>query len=198
MGYRAQIAAAVKAQLVGKTIAGNQVMTSLDRKLDPAKDLPAVLVYTMASRRGREDYGQSLIPRLVLVTIECAVLAEPGQELVAAEDFAEQIEVAMDADRTLGRTVNNCLWQQSVSDVTSHGAKTMGVAMIQYEVDVFTNQRPDGYFEFSDDGFTAPPSHVQTAPHVTMPGVPDQFPDADTACGPDGCNIPAWDGEVHP
>lgn len=199
-GYRAAIAASVKAQLLGKTIAGTNVLTSLDRRLDPEKDLPAVMVYTMASHRGREDYGQSLIPRLVTVGIECAVLADPGQELAAAEAFADQIETAMDADRTLGKTVNNCIWQQSISDVTSHGARTMGVAMLQYEVDIFTNQRPDGFFEFHDDGFTAPPRIVTTSPDAVATYLADIAPipekSTETACGPNGCNIPDWHGEV--
>lgn len=196
MSYREDIANAAKAVLLGKTDAGDKIMTSLDRKLDPEKDLPAVMVYCGPARRGPEDYGQSLIPRQVTLIIECATRAPAMQELQAAAQFAEQIEAAMDADRSLGNVVNDSRWQQTMPDVTSHGAVTMGVAIIQYEVEILTNQRPDWHFEFNDDGFTAPPSTVQTVPGIVPPADDIPPPPPDTACGPNGCNIPDWAGEL--
>lgn len=209
--YREAINQAVKAQLTGKTIAGTRIFTSLDRPLDPQTDLPAIMVYTTTSRRGRDDMGNGLIPRLVTVVIEAAVLADPGVEISAAEGFADEIETAMDADRSLGLVVNDCQWQQAATDATSHGAVTMGAAILQYEVEIFTNVKPDGAYEDGDDGFTAPPSHIEVSPlPVPIPpeweGAPNEdhffdtvepplIPNPDTACGPDGCDIPAWAGE---
>lgn len=212
--YRDRINAAIQQQLTGKTAVGDRIFTSLDRRLDPETDLPALMVYSQVAVRGRDDNGKSMIPRLVTVTIECATLAEPHQELTAVNAIVAQVEAVMDADRTLGQTVNACEWQMSISDVTSHGALPMGVAMIEYEVDIFTNQKADGWAELYDDGFTAPPTLVQTNPSVSgpafqdwgteqvggnppgVPGVPPRNPDM--ACGPNGCDLPAWGNEVQP
>lgn len=209
--YREAINQAVKAQLTGKTIAGDRIFTSLDRALNPAADLPAIMVYTTTSKRGRDDLGNGLIPRMVTVVIESAVLAGPGLEIGSAEAFADEIETAMESDRTLGLVVNDCQWQQAATDATSHGEFTMGAAILQYEVEIFTHVKPDGFYEDGDDGFTAPPSHVEVSP-LPVPVPPewedalnrDDFyqtpnpplvPDPDTACGPDGCDIPDWGGE---
>lgn len=209
--YRDAINQAVKAQLTGKTIAGDRIFTSLDRLLDPATDLPAIMVYTTTSRRGRNDLGNGLIPRLVNVVIEAAVVAGAGLEIGAAEAFADEIETAIEADRSLGLVVNDCQWQQAATDATSHGSVTMGAAIVQYEVEIFTHVKPDGAYEPGDDGFTAPPTEIQVGP-LPVPVPPewlgelndDEFfqttnpplvPDPDTACGQNGCDIPAWRGE---
>lgn len=212
--YRSAISDAIKTILTGKTIAGDRVFTSLDRKLDPVKDLPAIMVYSQKARRGTDDMGRSVIPRLVDVTIECAVLAPVGTELDAVSEFAASIEELLDANRTLNNTVNNCLWTESVTDVTNHGATTMGAAMISYEVDVFTNVHPFGGSELPDDGFTEPPTLVMSDPDVHSPAFPDgrasmpfdptnptdatnPLPPNDVVqCGPNGCDLPAWGGEI--
>lgn len=190
--YRKIIAEAAREKLLGKTIAGDNIYTSLDRQLAPDKDLPALMIWTGASRRGQEDYGQAIIPRRVTLNIEGGVLAPAFEQFAAAEALAESIEIVMDGDRSLGQIVNDCTWQQTISDATSHGAHTMGVCIVQYEVEIFTHVKPDGYFELGDDGFTQPPSIVHTVPDVVMPSPPD--PDG-SLCGPDGCDIPAWGGE---
>ena len=194
--YRQQIKDAIKAQLSGKTIAGEQIFTSLDRQLDPENDLPAIMVYTQEARRGPEDYGKSVTPRVVTITIEAATLGQPLAEMDAAEVFADEIEKAMEADRTIGKLVENCLWQQTMTDVTSHGAREIGVCLLQYEATMLTNPLPDGGWEYGDDGFTEPPATVQTVPDVVPPDY--GLPPDDSLCGPDGCDIPAWNGEVQP
>lgn len=204
--YRTAIVNAVKAQLLGKTAAADdKVFTSLDRPLNPAHDLPAIIIYTQASRRSGNDYGRTVVPRMVTVTIEGAVLAAAGQELAAANALAEQIEDAWETDLTLGQLVHDSEWQQTVTDVTSHGQTTMGVCLLQYQVEILTRLAPDGEYEFHDDGYTAPPTSVQTVPVIEPP--PADFyvqdtqpvePDPMLACGPDGCDIPEWDGELTP
>lgn len=194
--YRTQIKDAIKAQLTGKTIAGAQIFTSLDRQLDPENDLPAILVYTQDSRRGPEDFGKSVTPRVVTITLEAATLGQALSEMDAAEAFADQIEVAMEGDRTLGKLVENCVWQHTMTDVTSHGSREIGVCLLEYQVTMLTNPVAAGAWEYHDDGFTEPPHHVQTVPNVVPP--PGSLPPDDSLCGPDGCDIPAWAGEVQP
>ena len=202
--YRKQINDAVQAQLLGKTVAGANVLTSLDRPLNPATDLPAVMIYSMSSRRGKEDYGRAVIPRVVTLGIEGAVKSTPGNEIGDAEALAEAIEEAMEADPTLGMLVNDCRWQQSMSDATSHGSHVMGVCLLQYEVEILTHHVADGANEFSDDGFLVPPTEVRTAPdagaNTDIYPPPTEAPGyaPGQACGPGGCDIPAWEGEVNP
>ncbi len=203
--YRTAIVDAVRGQLLGKTAAADEkVFTSLDRPLNPATDLPAIIIYTQDSRRSGSDFGRTVVPRLVVVTIEGATLAPAGQELAAANALAEQIEDAWEADLTLGQLAHDSEWQRTVTDVTSHGQKTMGVCLLQYEVEILTRVADDGVYEFHDDGYTEPPTKVYTDP-VPVPPPDDYFvkdteqikPDPNLACGPDGCDIPAWGEELQ-
>jgi hypothetical protein len=108
MSYRSDIADAIKAQLEGQTdAADDSIFTCLERPLGP-DDLPAIVIYTMTSRRGESSAGSSVIPRVVTVAIEAAVSSAPASAQSAAEALAEDIEAAMDADRTLGNLVEEC------------------------------------------------------------------------------------------
>lgn len=196
MSYRTQIAAALKSRLLSQTPAGANVFTSLDRPLTP-EDLPAIVIYTMSARRGSESYGDALIPRVVTVNIEAAIQSTPATALADAEQLADAIETVIEADPTLAHVVNDCVWQQTLTDVSAHGSVTLGVVLLEYEVTMFTNAVSPGAFEPTDDGFTGVPTIVHSSPDVTAPGFPDAIRgDFDTACGPDGCDLPAWGGEV--
>lgn len=186
MSYRTQILAAMKTALNGNTIAGSNVFTRLERPLDPARDTPAIICYTMGSRRGGEGYGDALIPRLVNVVIEAAVTAAPEAAQEMAEAFADEIETVIEADPTLGRVVNDCVWQSTLTDVTSAGSHVVGVVILEYLVDIFTNLAAPGFPDFHDDGFTAPPTLVTASPAPTPidyarplsdPSLPKPVPD---------------------
>ena len=218
--YRNQINYAIKAQLTGQTVAGFSVFTSLDRPLNPESDLPAIIVYTMSARRGAQDYGNSLIPRTVTVAIEGAVTASPATALIAAADLVDQIETAIENDPTLGNLVTDSKWRQSISDVSSHGSVTMGVCIVEYDVDIMTNAKPDGAYEFPETPLDALPTQVFIAPNSTPAAYsnPDgetplsdadlaeilghdvtiQYPPknpTDSPCPDGSCDVPAWQGD---
>lgn len=186
--------------LLGNTVADQRVMTRLDRPLSPtAADLPAVIIYANQARRGGQDYGNSLIPREVVVNIEGAVVATPETALEAAQALVEQIEALVEADPSLGGMVNSCRWQRSIADVSSVGSATLGVCLLQYDVEVLTNVRQPEAFGIGDDGFDGPPGVVCSVPGTTpLELSPPITPDPRFACGPDGCAPPAWGGEVKP
>jgi hypothetical protein len=193
MSYRTQIAAAVKAALLDQTAAGQRVFTAMDRPLSPA-DLPAVMIYTLASQRGTESYGNTIIPRVVTVHIEAAAQAEPVLALDAAEAMATAIEAAVEADPTLGNVVQDTTWQRTMTDTSSHGEMTLGVALLEYQVSMLTERLAH---IGDDDGFTTPPTLVKTNPHPITIDWPETLkPGPGDLCGPDGCNIPSWGGEV--
>lgn len=196
--YRAQVNNAMKAALLGQTVAQQSVFTSLDRPLHPS-DLPAIIVYAQGARRGPQDYGNSLIPRMLDVTIECAVQAAPETAQAQADALVDAIEELIEADPTLGNVVQNTVWQRSLSDVASHGTSTLGVGLLQYEVTILTSERLPEAFGIGDDGFTGTPTVVYTLPDVTGPGLFQGVqPDPSAPCGPEGCDLPAWGGEVQP
>lgn len=197
--YRDTVAAAMHTVLLGHTAAGQNVHTRLDRPLDPRTDLPAILVYANHARRGQQDYGNSLIPRMVTVVMEFAVQDTPANALDAVGSLVAQAEALIEADPSLGHVVNNCKWQQAITDTTSHGEFTMGVGLLEYEVEILTNERQPGAFGVGDDGFDGVPDTVFTVPNTTAPVFnPMPVPGDDVACGPDGCDLPAWGGEVQP
>lgn len=196
--YRAQAAEALRAVLVGRTPAGAAVHTKLDRAMRP-DELPALLVYANEARRGPQDYGNSVVPRLLSVTIEGAVQAKPEDALDAADALVAAVEALVEADPSLGNVVQNTRWQRSVTDVTSHGQTTLGVCLLQYEVEMLTNVRQPDAFGVGDDGFTGTPAVVFTLPDTTAPAGQrrDPRPEPGMECGPDGCAPDAWGGEVN-
>ena len=196
MSYRTQINDGLKAALLGKTSAGASVFTALDRPLHPT-DLPAVLIYTMSARRVPENNGNALINRAVSVNIEAAIQSTPENALNAAEALADEIESLIEADPTLGLRVNDTVWQQTLTDVSAHGSVTLGVVLLEYEVSVYSPRLADGAFEPAPDGFEGAPPVVYSVPDTHGPGFPSPpSGNADTACGPDGCDMPSWGGEV--
>jgi hypothetical protein len=219
--YRTQIKQAIQTQLTGQTIAGSNVLTKLDRKLNPEHDLPAIIVYTMAARRGSQDYGNSLIPRTLTIAIEAAVSSNSNDALTAAEDFADQIESAIEADPTLGNLVTDTRWRQSISDVSSAGSTVMGVCIVEYDVDVMTNLKPEGFYANpeipleelptkvvisafpSAAEYASPPAGTELTDEVlsiingqdvTIPPRPIT-PPADSPCRDGSCDVPAWQGD---
>ena len=196
MSYRTEISDGLKAALVGKTSAGASVFSALDRPLQPS-DLPAVLIYTMGARRVPESNGNAVINRVVAVNIEAAIQSTPENALNEAERLADEIEILIEADPTLGLRVTDTVWQQTLTDISAHGSVTLGVVLLEYEVSVSTPRLADGAFEPDPDGFEGAPPVVYSVPDTHGPGFPSPASgNADTACGPDGCDMPSWGGEV--
>ncbi len=196
--YRAQAAEAFRTVLDGGTPAGARVHTKLDRAMRP-EELPALLVYANDARRGPQDYGNSVVPRVLTITIEGAVQAAPEDALDAADALVAAVEQLVEADPSLRNVVQDTRWQRSMTDVTSHGQTTLGVCMLQYEVEMLTNMRGPSAFGIGDDGFTGVPVVVHSVPGTAPARLRDApRPAPGLECGPDGCAPPAWGGEVKP
>lgn len=204
--YRKNIKDAARDLLLGQTIAGDSVFSTMDRPIN-TNDMPIIVIYTVASKRG-EDYGRGLTTRIVTVRIEAALtVANPYAADAVAEDFSDTVEAILNADMSWGNKVACATWQETVSDVSSVGEIIVANVLLEYEVEYQTDLRTDSaFFGGIDDPFDEPPTSVQTRPDVTFtdqgifpdrPPIPE--PPPDTACDPvHGCNIPAWQGEVEP
>lgn len=195
MNYRTQINQALKTMLLERTPAGDRVYTALDRPLNPASDFPAIVIYTMDARRNPQDYGRSLVSRTVKIGIEAGVIGDEVTALPTVEEFADLIEGLLEADTTILNVATDSRWMSTITDTTSAGERTLGIALIEYEVDIFTHLRnPDT----QDDGFDGVPTVVYSVPDATKPlgGRPLPPVQEDTACGENGCDLPAWGGEV--
>ena len=192
--YRTRIAEAFRAVLLDKTSAGKRVLTKLDKPLNP-EDTPAVMVYANEARRGDPDYGNSVVPRVVRVTIEAAVQSTPADALDAADLLADAIEAAIEADATLGGVVQDTRWDRTLTDTTSIGQRTIGVCLLQYDVDMLTENRQP--YPFDDDG-AGLPRVVHTLPDTHGADLFGTTLTPEFDCGPEGCAPDAWGGEVKP
>lgn len=196
MGYRDDVKNAARDILLGNTVAGDNVFTTMDRPISP-DDLPIIIIYTVKSERG-EEYGRGLTTRVVTVRIEAALAVQnPYTAEAVAEAFADEAEKLLNADPAWGGAVTFADWQETVSDVSSIGETIIANVLVEYRVTVYTDERDDAFFGVTDEGFNEPPSVVTTRPDVYNPVIdPVIQPPTDTACGPDGCDIPAWGGEI--
>lgn len=190
--YRTAIREAFRTTLAGKTAAGQAVFTALDRPLNPDKDLPAILVYVTTANRADDDYGNMLIPRDVTVIVEAAISATAATALADAESLAEQIEVAIEADPSLGGVVHNVRWLRSNVDQTAKGQTTIGVCLLEYEARVMTMPRTIAVMDGDFDGPV--PSKVFSDPAVRPPGGDPVY--GDSLCRECGCDLPQWGGEA--
>jgi hypothetical protein len=144
MSYRTQVADALKTRLLGATPAGASVFTALDRPLQPS-DLPAIVIYTPGARRGKGNNDNSLIERDVTVHIEVAIQSTPANALTDADALAQAVEDRIEADPSLGLVVDNTEWQRTTTDVSSFGELTLGVALLEYSVSIYTVRRNEDF-----------------------------------------------------
>lgn len=212
MSYRDAIAQGIKAALAGKLadagvpVADDAIFTSLDRPLNPEHDFPAAIIYTLDSRRGPQDYGNSLTPRIVDVAIELGVVGTHLDALARAQVLADQVEDLLRADQSLGGLVNRIQWRETVSDQWSVGAgaggTTVGVSLLQYEVDIYT-QEVDPHLLEPVDGPETIPGSVVVCGHPVPPDEFDPMTGGDRSpiggapvCDPvHGCDLPAYGGD---
>lgn len=209
--YRQLIADALKARL--DTIPSVKSFAKLDRPLQ-ASDLPAAIIYTPSARRGQRTSGNHLIQRLVTVKIEAAVQSTPFEAMDAAAELAATIERAIEADASLGNTVDNTEWQQTITDVSSFGEMTLGVVLLEYDVSFYTQRieddedgviptsitvnstvTPAGYVRplhpaRMDDPAIIPADISESA---IVPATPAES--AQSACDGESCDVPAWGGD---
>lgn len=202
MSYRKAIKAAIKAELDGKTAAGDRVYVTMDRPINPA-DLPIIVIYITAAKRGEQEFGRGLTTRMVTVQVEAALAVDdPYKAEQVAEDFADQVETILGADQSWHNQVQNSTWLGTVTDVSSIGEVVVANVLLEYQVEYLNDLKGEEFLGVRDDGFDQPPTNVTTRPDVDL--TDDAFfrprpkPPADTACDPvNGCNIPAWQGEQN-
>lgn len=192
--YRQTIAEAFKAVLIDKTAAEQRVYTKMTRAINPS-ETPAILIYATDAKRGDVDMGNSVVPRVVTVTIEGAASSTPDAALDLADSLADAIEAIIEANPTLGNVVQECRWQRTTTDATRLDQHTLGVFLLQFEVDMLTESRQP--YPFADDGIERMPHTVYTLPDTEGAELFDPVtPSTPAPCGPDGCAPPAWGGEV--
>lgn len=138
--YRTDIREAVKTQLIGRTIAASNVFTSRAKPITP-ETMPAVLVYLGEARRNEQELDMSLFRRHVALVIEGALTSSPEAIELDLENFADQLEKAIEFDRTLGNLVIDTRWQSTEPDIVSSGRVLVGAVRVEYEVQVYTNER---------------------------------------------------------
>lgn len=212
MSYRTAIAEGIKAALAGRLndagaiVADESIFTALERPLNPEYDFPAVVIYTLDSRRGPQDYGNSLTPRIVEVAIEAGVVGSHVDALARAQALADQVEYVLRADQSLGGLVNRIEWRETVSDQWSVGAAaggtTVGVSLLQYQVDIYT-QEVDPHLLEPVDGPDTTPGGVIICGHPVPSDEFDPIRDGDKSpigdapvCDPvEGCDLPAYGGD---
>ncbi len=154
--HRTDIREAVKAQLLAQ-IAGINVFTSRAKPVRP-EHFPAALVYLGESKRGRAEHDGSLFQRTIMLVIEGALSDTEDAIEIAAENFAEAIEMAIEADRTIGNRVIETRWQSTDIDVGMAGAAPLGAIRVEYDVEVYTNEYVPAGLGYTDP--MPPPSEV--------------------------------------
>lgn len=195
--YRTAIADAFKAVLIDKTEANDRVHTKMARPINPMTETPALCIYCSQAKRGPVDMGNSVVPRIVIVTIEGAVSSSADRALDAADEMADAIEEVLEKHQTIGNLVENVRWMRTITDANMMGQTTVGVCLLEYEVCLLTENRQADPFGEDLGGI---PKIVHTLPDNTGAELfpPGRPADDGPACGVGGCAPEAWGGEVFP
>lgn len=143
--HRTAIREQARTMLAGATLAGAKVFTNRARPITP-NDMPALLIYTGASRRGDRERDGSMVHRRLELVVEGAVAATGrGEELEAQlEQLAEQVECALAADPTLGGLVMDARWQATDPDIVGDGRQLVGAVRVEFELELHTHHDGDG------------------------------------------------------
>lgn len=172
--HRTAIREKVKEILTGKTIAGSAIFTSRAKPLGE-EDMPCLLIYTGADKRGRltEEHDMSLVYRQVELVVECAIANARDLDLEAVmEQAADNIETAIAADETLGNLVIECYWQSTDIDIVADGRKLVGAVRVEFSAELYSRHDADMSW-WTEDGPTETPSQPPT---IIEPAEPDSLP----------------------
>jgi len=101
--------------------------------------------------------------RMATLVIEGVVAASSGAEAAdALDDLAEQVEAALDADDTLGRTCEESLLQSTDLEVAEDGQKTVGLLRLTYSA---------FYHQFAPTAVSAPDAFLTANVKTNLGGV---------------------------
>ena len=204
MSHRTQIREAVKQQLIShSTMAGSSVFSS---RVKPVKEFPAIIVYLgEAKRYVDQEHDMSLFQRRISLIIEGAVFGPEDTIEGDLEQLAGQIEMAIEADRTLGNLVIETRWQSTDVDIIANAQQYVAGVRVEYEVQIYTNEyQPDGLGLGPDMPI---PTQVWAGPDVVLGGYeamlsdPSPKTDAEDFVTVPSGNVdvgPAWGGEYKP
>lgn len=214
MHQRQQIRDAVAARLLAaSTAAGSNVFTSRARPiLEILQRKEAVLSVYTGDETSRRSPDGHLLDRTLTVSIEGA--AGGGDDLDdVLDDFAQEVEAALDADPTLGGLLHDDLELTATSsEISARGNVQVGAFRMDYECRYLTQRidpgepgvlpteviitgtpTPQAYVQPLDDARMDPPAIV---PADVAQAVPSQPPLAATSVCVDGsCDVPAWQGD---
>lgn len=141
MHERQSIRQAIKAQLLGVTVAGTRVLETRMIPL-PTAQLPAISIYT--DSESVEPASKTTAPRELTRTVRVSIAAW----VIAAADvddamdaIALEIETAMDSNLELAGTAYSSILTGTQADIETTGARPMGCVQLTFDVVYHTDLR---------------------------------------------------------
>lgn len=127
---------AIKATLLGKTVAGSRVY---ETRLVPwrTQELPAISVYAGDESSDDRDTAPRELERTVDMTIDAALFADADVD-DALDAFALEIERAMHADPTLGGTASDSTLISTTIGTMAEGNRPLGAIQLVYRTTYYT------------------------------------------------------------
>lgn len=144
---RTEIRAAVKAALVGQTVAGARVFTNRPNPLsqDPTaltgadRDLPAILIYTRSEASEIFDESPRRYRNRAEVVVEAVLEVGPTTQIDDDLDaLALRIENLVLVDDTLGGKASDVELVSTSMTIADGGAKLLGAVIMTFEVEHFS------------------------------------------------------------
>lgn len=155
---RQAIREAARQALLNRTRAADRVSTNRakpvpQRPMARSEEgtLPTLLVYTRSEQVALFDESPRRYRRTVELVVE-AVAEEVTDLDGELDDFAQEVEVAMLRDDTLGGTLNDLRLASTATAIADEGAKLMGAAIITFEAEYFTEAPVPGTDDLDEFG----------------------------------------------
>jgi hypothetical protein len=180
-------------------IAGQKVFPARILPIQSLEELPCLLVYT--SDEKSEANGDALfLLRNCTLSIEGAVNGSEDEIDDLLDDLSDQVEEVIDADpRLAGLLHKDLVLTSTASEVGKQGHEVIAGFRLDFTASYMTRRTAD---EFP---VVTAPNKVWTDPHAS----PEEYADilgsnpvpvsnSETACGPDGCDLPFYQGELNP
>jgi len=181
-----------------QTDAGQRVYGARILPVSGREEIPCLLVYTSDEKNDPTQDGEYLT-RTCTLSIEGAVMGDEIDVEDLADQLADQVESVINSDpRLSGLLMHNLVLKSTATESGIQGEQVIAGFRMDYDAHYMTALKANDYPQ------GAMPTKVWTIPSATPEEYADilgintpPIPNDENACGPDGCDLPAWQGELE-
>lgn len=180
------------------TMAGSKVYDAMFLPIQGDESVPCLIVYT-SDEPSKPTGDAQYLERTCTVTIEGAVVASEDEINEVLDQLTDQVEAVIDADpRLAGLVMHDLILKNTTSSGITQGQHVMAWFRMDYDAVYQSRRTVDEYPTITAPTKVWSDPHTDPQPYEDILGInPLPKSNVETACGPDGCQLPFYQGELQ-